>query len=262
MAQALVSSYLTADMLPLNFSLIISIIFAYLAIFAWQAIGVLRAGEQHVRDLGSVTNTWGAQLGILIVFLFVLSDVWSAWLMTRPAKDLISFSDQMARERAETYTILLSDDNTTLIFSGDIALGATKSLAAILAANPQVATLSLSSSGGNIFEARGLANLAHDAKLNTQAVGVCSSACTIAFIGGVSRQLAPGARLGFHQYRIDATYDLPFANPKAEQERDQEIFRKNGVKDWFVKQMFQEHSGSIWYPSATELQRAGIVVSN
>jgi len=250
------------DAEPLSLTIVSLLIFANLAIFCWQAVGVLRAGERHLRQLGSISSTWGTQLGILIATMFVLSEIWGAWLMTHPVKDQASFSDQMARERAEKYSLRLSDDKMTLQLSGEIPLGITKSVAAILASNPQIETLSLSSGGGNIYEARGLAKLVRDARLDTLVVDECSSACTIAFIGGVSRRLAPGARLGFHQYKVDATYDLPFANPATEQDRDREIFRENGVADWFVGRMFQEHPGSIWHPSTAELQNAGVVISN
>ncbi len=261
LAQSLTFTNRAADAAPLNVWFSVLLGFAHFAIFIWQVVGVLRAGERHVRHLGSITNVWGTQLGVLIALMFALSDIWGLWLMTNPATDPASYADQLARNRTESYTLQLSDDKTIIELSGDIMLGATKSVAAIFAANPQVNTLSLNSGGGNIYEARGLAKLVRNARLNTLAVNACSSACTIAFIGGASRQLAPGARLGFHQYRIDAAYDIPFVRPEAEQERDREFFRENGVKDWFVMLMFQEKPDNIWFPSAADLQRGGVVVS-
>ena len=247
---------------PLDPAVIGILILGHLTVFVWQIVGVLRAGERHLREFGSISTTWGAQLGILIAIMFVLSDIWRAWLTTYPVADTEKFSEQVDRERAERYSLQLSDNNRTLMLQGDITLGATKAVAGILAANPQIRVLALQSGGGNIYEARGLAKLARDSQLDTLAVDLCSSACTIAFIGGDARQLAPGARLGFHQYKVDADYVVPFANPQAEQQRDREIFRDSGVEDWFLEVMFQEHSGSIWYPSVAELVRAGIVVGN
>jgi len=260
-AQSLAVANRAMDAAPMGMSAVTVLIFAHLAVFLWQVVGVLRAGERHLRHLGSISSTWGTQLGILIATMFVLSDIWSAWLLTSTVKDDVNFSDQMAHERAQTYSLKLLDDKITLQLSGEIPLGITKSVAALLATNPQIDTLSLSSGGGNIYEARGLAKLVRDARIDTLAVDDCSSACTIAFIGGVSRQLAPSARLGFHQYRVDATYDIPFANRILEQDRDRELFRENGVKDWFVERMFQETPEKIWYPSESELQKAGVLVS-
>jgi hypothetical protein len=261
-AQSLIVVDRVPGVAPLDFAWVILWIVAHIIIFLWQAVGVLSSGERHIRQLGSVTSTWGTQLGILIALFFVLSDIWSVRLMANPPKDPINFADRMDREHSAKYNFQLSDDKKTLVFSGEIAPGTTKTVTAFLAANPDVETLSLTGHGGNIYEARGLAKMAREAQLDTLALDVCSSACTVAFIGGVSRRLAPGARLGFHQYRVDATYDLPFADPLAEQERDLALFRASGVKDWFLDFMFHKQSEDIWYPSIAELERAGVVISN
>jgi hypothetical protein len=252
----------TQDAAPMSFPLVALLICAHAIVFLWQIVGVVRASEHHLRQMGSVSTTWGAQLGILIAFLFVLSDIWGVWLMTKTTTHELSFADKMDIEHSQKYDFHLSDDKKTILFSGVIALGSTKALAVLLAENPRIETLMLTSGGGNIYEARGIAKLVRATGLDTVAVDVCSSSCTVAFIGGGVRRLAPGARLGFHQYRTEAAYDVPFANPKAEQARDLKLFRQAGVKDWFLRLMFRERPESIWYPSLVELQSAGVVTMN
>jgi len=61
-------------------------IFFHGLIFTWQVVGVLRAADQHIRQLGTISSTWGAQLGILIAFWIVLTDVWGLWIVTRPRR--------------------------------------------------------------------------------------------------------------------------------------------------------------------------------
>ena len=84
----------------------------------------------------------------------------------------------------------------------------------------------------------------------------------VAFIGGVNRRLAQGAKLGFHQYRIDASYDVPFANPKAEEAKDRALFEQAGVSMWFQERMFLTETNSMWFPTMDELQNARVVTSN
>jgi hypothetical protein len=83
----------------------------------------------------------------------------------------------------------------------------------------------------------------------------------LAFIGGTTRRLAQGAKLGFHQYRIDATYKVPFANPKAEEAKDRNLFEQAGVAEWFLDRMFMTEPGDMWFPSSDEVRDAGVVTA-
>ena len=236
-------------------------VFVHVVVLVWQVVGVLRAGEQHIRGLGSVTNTWGAQLGILVAFWVALSDMWGVWILTLPVVEEELFTDRMDREHASRYELILSDDGTSLIFSGDIELGVTKAVTALIAENPLVQTVVLTSDGGNIFEARGLVKLVRDARLDTRVSGTCSSACTVVFIGGLSRQIEVGARLGFHQYRVDAGYSVTIVDPRAEEARDRALFEAAGVAEWFLDRAYLEPPENIWFPSREQMQDAGVITA-
>jgi hypothetical protein len=237
-------------------------VFCHGVVFVWQVVGVLRAGETHIRGLGSMSDMWGAQLGILVIVWVVIADSWGVWLAIQPAPPKDDFAARMEREHASKYDLSLAPDGVSALFVGDIELGSTKAVSAFLVAHPGVNTLVLTSTGGNIYEARGLARLAREKRLNTQALTICSSACTIAFIGGVRRALGQDTRLGFHQYRVSADYDVPFADPKAEQARDVELFRQAGVADWFLNNMYSTTSDGMWYPTTQQLEQAGVLVQN
>lgn len=250
------------EIVPIFSGVFLLSVFFHGPVFAWQAVGVFRAGEHYLRQLGSITNIWGAQLGVLIAFWFALSDMWGVWLVSKSIRDSVSIAEKMADGHLEMYSLSLSADRKTLTFLGTIALGSTKSLYAIISATPSIETLALTSEGGNIYEARGLAKIAYEFDLNTVVIADCSSACTVAFIGGVSRRLAPGARLGFHQYRIDVAYYVPFANPKFHETHDLELFRQAGVEDWFLIKMFRKPPDEMWYPAEVELRNSGVLVSD
>ncbi len=230
-------------------------------VFVWQTVGVLRAGEAHIRDRGSMANVWGAQLGILIAFWLTASYAFDSWQMTLPVSSENGFAERMDRERAGKYRIDASADGLTLTISGTVELGITRKFATWLERSPHARTIALNSAGGNIYEARGLSKLISERQLDTLVETQCSSACTIVFIGGANRSLGRSARLGFHQYRIDADYDVLLADPGGEQERDRALYAARNVKPWFLAKMFERGGDDIWFPSRDELVSAGVVNS-
>lgn len=227
-------------------------------VFVWQAVGVIRAGEAHIVRHGAIGLHWGAQLGVLVAFWLTASYALNAWQMTNDVPGYENFAEKMDMERAAKYRISARPDGVLLI-KGTLELGITRRLAAILANDAGIREVILSSEGGNIYEARGLARLFRDKDLSTTVEDECSSACTTAFIGGVTRRLKPGAKLGFHQYRIEADYDVLGADPKGEEKKDKSLFLEAGVKQGFVSRMHSAAPGSMWYPDARELADAGVI---
>ena len=165
----------------------------------------------------------------------------------------------MEREHASEYRFTVSDDGKTLRLEGEITYGVTRKIKQLISEYPQLDTLVLSSDGGNIYEGRGLARQIREAGLNTHVESTCSSACTLVFIGGVRRSMSPGAKLGFHQYRIDADYSVPFADPASEQARDRALFADAGVSEGFLREMYKKSADDMWYPTFKELRQFGIL---
>lgn len=193
-------------------------------LLTWQAVGLVRASERHIGETGAMAQAWGAQLGLVAVFLWVLVDVLGAWQMTLPAPEgAITIADWQA-ERASKYSIEPTEDGQTLALTGSLELGIVTHLKNQLAAYPQVQQIVLTSQGGNIFQARGLSKTISDHGLATRVVSECSSACTTVFIGGTERELAANARLGFHQYRVDAVNTVLGTDPLDQQAADGAIF--------------------------------------
>lgn len=257
--QALVFSDPGVELSDHRLALIALGLFAHGAVLIWQVVGVLRASEHHIRDLGSMSNIWGGFAGVLVAFWLALSDLWGVWIATLPMPEGENFVERMDREHASRYELVTKGD--TLLLQGDIALGLTKAVGNLLADNPAITTLRLASAGGNIYEARGLAKLVRSYRLATVVGESCTSSCTVVFIGGQPRRLEAGAKLGFHQYQIAAEYQVPLADPAAEQARDLALFRQARVADWFLERMFQAAPGAMWFPSREELISAGVITS-
>lgn len=75
---------------------------------------------------------------------------------------------------------------------------------AMLARNPQVRAVHLNSYGGELTEARDMADMVTRRGLSTRVTGTCDSACALIFLAGDDRSLASGATIGFHRFSWDA----------------------------------------------------------
>jgi membrane-bound ClpP family serine protease len=142
---------------------------------------------------------------------------------------------------------------------GPIRHGATKQLETTLLEGGPIRFLELDSPGGLVAEARGLVRLIESFRLNTYVDRQCLSACTLAFASGRMRYLAPGARLGFHSYRLSSPTVAFFMDPQAEQQRDMELFRRRSVPQVFIERIDATPPGSMWFPSHRELLAARMV---
>lgn len=236
-------------------------IMAHGALFLWQAVGVIRSGERHLRNTGSQAANWGAILGVIAAFWLTASAGLDAYQMTLvQPDDGADFIARMERERTGRYSMTVSPDGSRLDFTGTIELGVTRSLGELLEGNRAIRVMVLESEGGNIYEARGIAKLLRDRGIATRVETTCASACTTAFIGGIERSMADGARIGFHQYRIEQDgRQIILADPLAEQERDRGLYRDAGVAPWFVERMFEKKAAEMWFAEPAELLSAGVV---
>lgn len=227
-------------------------------IFIWQIVGVLRAGERFFTETGSQAAVWGAQIALVAGFwLTATYSLQAAQTLIKPNPEG-NHLVRMDREHRSRYRIEPVDSQTVLI-DGSMELGITRAFGAFLASQNGFKTAILNSSGGNVYEARGLARLFREHDMATHVDGNCSSACTAAFIGGRKRSISNGGRLGFHQYRIDADYVILNINPIEEQARDRAVFEQSAVAEWFLDRMFQRKSHEMWFPETAELLRAGVV---
>ena len=237
---------------------IIFIILGHGLVFVWQATGVIRSTEHQT---GALASTWttATYIAIAACLAFTLLSIFGAYRALAPAKFEPVNPTALEDARNRQYTLTLSSDGKHLYIDGIFALGITKRLTAQLDQNPTVTGIVLHSEGGHIYEGRGVAYLIRDRGLNTYVFDTCKSACTTAFIGGATRYLAPNAQLGFHQYRLDAQFQVPAYDLKGEQEKELKFFRQQGISEAFLAQVFLAPSSGIWFPSHADLLEAGVV---
>ncbi len=227
--------------------------------FLWQIRRFQRASDDHVRGLGGLAPVWGGYLAILFLGLLTAS-LWWGLLLSRPGDapgEL--FTDRMDREHAAQYDLVPSPDGTILRLNGTITFGLTRRAGELVETMPRLRTVVLTSHGGHIYEARGFAGVIRARSLATRAEGECSSACTLVFIAGAQRSLAPDARLGFHQYALEFDDGVLNVDPRKEQEKDIRFFRQQGVSETFLTRIFERPSSELWYPTLEDLRAGGVL---
>jgi hypothetical protein len=150
------------------------------------------------------------------------------------------------------YAIRVLPGGTEIEISGSVSWAVPQNLTAVLAGAPDVRAVRLESPGGYVQPALAVADIIRARGLDTYVGRFCASACTLAFLGGQHRYLAPGARLGFHQAHA----------PNVAQTRVDPIMRQAydaaGVPSSFIDHVLRTPSQALWFPTQDELRQAGV----
>ena len=146
--------------------------------------------------------------------------------------------------------------------------------------HPEINTLRVTGPGGYGPAGRAISTYLAQHGINTQAFGECASACARIFLGGKSRKLADGAKLGFHRpwivkERERRLYEANRVKEKWEDEfdyvtmiydvamrdmlEDIKFMRSRGVEMDFILKIYSTDSYDIWEPSREELLEAGVL---
>lgn len=256
---ALAAIWALGTLQPLPFTLLAGLLACDILLFAWQLRRFQRSADDHIRHRGGLAPVWGGQLAFLFAAFAMASLWWGAFLNAgRPAHPEL-FTDRMDRQHAATYSLTVAPGGQELQFQGMITFGLTGRLQEILAQNPDATTLTLTSPGGQLYEARGAAKIILAYGLDTHAEGECASACTLLFAAGTSRSMAPDARLGFHGYGLESGGSLPHVDVGGEQEKDLQFFRSRGVRQDFTAQIFKTPPDGMFFITQREASAAGLL---
>lgn len=226
-------------------------------LYIWQAVGLMRHSARCSKSYGSTGHVSGAQLFLGVAFLASLATWWQLVLLSPLAPAPPAVLRDIVGPPPLTLTI--TPDGGTLHLIGEIPIAARAQVAPILSEHPEITQLELSSPGGNIRAARGLANLVLAFQLDTHVAKACSSACTLVFMAGAQRSLAPAARLGFHGYDLLVPSGHPSIDIEKEMQTDAAYFLGRGLLPGFVDQVFDVSPDSMWFPTRHDLIAAGVI---
>lgn len=194
--------------------------------------------------------------GMRGVWLFLSLIVFLVALLAGPARandlPVIYEGAPPEAEFDAPYAIRVLPGGSEVEISGSFSRAVPQSFAAVLDQTPQVRAVRLESPGGYVQPALAVAKIIQERGLDTYVGRFCASACTLVFLGGQHRYLAPDARLGFHQASA----------PGVAQVRADTVMRQAygaaGVPSSFIDHVLRTPSQALWFPTRDELQEAGI----
>jgi hypothetical protein len=238
---------------PVIFALNVSVAWSLvIAISLWQLVGVWRSAGKHKGRGGS--GFWAGAARTMVILGFLSS---ASTLSTQTFPQVAEFW-RIAAGDADIgkHELHILRGGTELEYAGGITFGATDDVRKLLDADPAIHVIHINSLGGRVSEARMLRDLIRQRGLVTYTASTCASACTIAFMGGVQRFVAPEAKLGFHRGGFPGVTDEELT---AEIDADRRWLMSVGVPAWFVDHAYSTPNDSMWWPTSDELRRAGVI---
>ena len=148
--------------------------------------------------------------------------------------------------------------------------------------NPNIKIIHLTSWGGLISAAVEMADIIIDFELDTHVKEICFSACPLLLVGGETRTLERGSKIGFHRSSWESDSMKSFYEDKETREiygwknefdfsswvyddSQEEIYSQfkyyleRGVSPAFVIETMKARSEDGWYPRRKDLLEANII---
>lgn len=223
-----------------------------LLLSVWAPVGAWRSANTYLDEGGSAGWALAAKL---VLALGTLSNVGSLLLDVLPELPM-HLRQAAGHDPIGKLDVRLAADGRSVSLSGPFSSGAASRFQRTLQGAPQLRQVLLDSPGGRLFEASEIASQVRARGLSTRATADCASACTLVFVAGSHRSLAPGARLGFHRASV------PSLNPLHDQLANRKLaalYDKAGLPREFVFRVLATPATTMWFPGAELLVGAGIL---
>jgi hypothetical protein len=227
----------------------------FLLFWIWSAVGIWRSAYWHRRRGG--TPGWGLAARIFVVLgaFVILLRSGDIALRSRELGTLAAGGDVIG----PVAEMNVSGEGRDLWVRGNLAAGSAERFEAVLAANPGLRRVVLSSPRGRYFEAERMAALIRERGLDTRVEGDCLPPCTDLLLAGRERTAPEQARIGFHQPHFPA--DDGYGMRKAV-ERTRADWLAAGVKAEFVDRVLATPPQAGWFPNPVELVEANVLTGS
>ncbi len=226
------------------------------AVIPLVTVALTAAGIALLRALRSVHAPRGCRLWLMrdlraTVFL-LLGPLW-LWTVLIDAPQTGAYAKSAVRSLPRsTWTIVYDVPARTIRLDGEFQAGIARDFMHVLDAATDAQTVELQSPGGWVGEAIRIAEQIERRELATRVTTQCSSACTLAFAGGLRRTLEAGGALGFHAG--SAATGIGDGNREFNAYM---LYR--GVDPQFLLASNAVSPRDIWVPDFATLRSAGIV---
>ena len=221
-------------------------------IWIWSAVGIWRSASRSASRGGSRKLATAARLMLIAGVGLMIFRLARSHLPQLGEYALIAAGHDPIGE----IHYRLTPDKRAVILAGMLREGASSQLREILAANPEIALLSLRSTGGRLLEARRLAALVRERKLDTFAGEHCESACTLVLLAGKERAVSYGANIGFHQPSLGGLDSWTQRKFTREMLKD---YRAAGMPNAFIHRLWRTPPDRMWYPDCGKMLEYKII---
>ncbi|WP_417658887.1 hypothetical protein [Pseudidiomarina sp.] len=223
-----------------------------LLITLWQLVGIWRSARYHTSRGGRAMWANAARVMVVIAAVRAVFDFNQFGVgQLQEGFGLLAQGESLG-----TFELRVLNQGKELELIGSLPFGTADSVQALLERYPDVQVIHLNSKGGRISEGVRLYQLIQQYNLDTYSPSECSSACTIAFMGGAKRYLGKRGILGFHSASLQSVDGNDVAALNDEFKR---IYRRHGVSESFIRQAVRVAGADIWYPGQLELLDARVV---
>ncbi len=215
----------------------------------WQIVLIAVAARRRSRGVAPLLALMVAVASVLAIGALLydravpaLAELWNIYNGDHKLSDL---------------ALSVSPNGTTLHIDGTYGMGSDQAVRRALEQNPKIREVVLAGPGGRMGAGFEISRLIRNRRLATRVENGCASACTIAFLGGVDRSIAPSAKLGFHR----ASFPGMSADDMFEANRDMKRFltMSAGVAPDFAQRVLDTPGDSIWVPTPEELLAARVI---
>jgi hypothetical protein len=217
----------------------------------WAVAGTWASASKHVLRGGAGFWANAAKVMIVLGCIKTFGDVAKISPMLMEHAQVAT-----GHQLGPMVTLEVLADGKSIRLSGGINDGSAKQLSQALALAPAVKTVLLSSPGGWVREGVLLSKVIDSHELNTYVESHCASACTIAFLAGVSRAADPAAKIGFHS--LSFLGGSKGVMTKDEGDATMAAYAKAGLPQAFIKKIVDTSADQMWYPTHEEMLIAGV----
>ncbi len=142
-----------------------------------------------------------------------------------------------------------------IVIRGEFKWGTADALQSVLDRNPKLTLIEIDSPGGLVIEGLRMAQMIEDHKMDTVALELCQSACTLLLASGTERYLGPEAEIGFH--RSGKRYGPISLGWSSTDHKMAELWQRRGVDPAFIQKALKPSIRELWIPIHGEMFTAG-----
>jgi hypothetical protein len=231
----------------------LAVLFFTLCVYLpWAFVGAFRSILLHARQLKATAASVGILLCWVAALGITIHQVYQGWPVIK-SMVAIAFHGE-----GDELTINLQKD--VLELSGTMTYGSVGKVSKAIKQNPNIQIVELNVDAPHVHEARKLARVILNNKLDTHVQSRCTGNCLIPFAAGYYRTAAANAHFEFYEFlNYDNGYRTDWIISR-EREKDRAYFERRGANLKFSFELYYRYNDNAAFePTAEQLWRGGLL---